>query len=58
MRLDDVDDEVFRSRNNRFVSNRYVLGSEATYFRWERQELTESAWRAAGHDQAGTFRRD
>lgn len=58
VRLDDVDDEVFRSRNNRFQGNRYALGTEPTYFRWERQYMTDAQWQAAGHDSAGTFQRD
>jgi parallel beta-helix repeat protein len=48
---------VFTSRNNRFVNNRYTLGSNPRPFAWMNGTRTESEWKAYGQDVTGTFTR-
>jgi hypothetical protein len=56
--VDTVGTDVFQpAANNRFQRNSYTLGTNATYFTWMGQNLTESEWRAYGLDTTGSFQR-
>jgi parallel beta-helix repeat protein len=48
---------IFTSRNNRFVNNRYTLGSNPRPFAWNSGTRTESEWKSYGQDTGGVFTR-
>jgi Right handed beta helix region len=46
---------VYTTRNNRFQSNHYDLGSDTTPFQWMSKNITKSQWQGYGEDTQGTF---
>ena len=50
-----VGTEVYESRNNLFEDNTYYLGPNSNYFTWNDTDISESEWKAYGHDLNGTF---
>jgi parallel beta-helix repeat protein len=48
---------IFTSWNNRFVNNRYYLGTNPRPFAWMNGTRTESDWRNYGQDTGGQFNR-
>ena len=52
---DTGDMAIFRSRNNHFDRNTYVLGPQARYFAWMDDNRSEAEWRGYGQDTTGTF---
>jgi parallel beta-helix repeat protein len=52
---DTGDNGVFTSRNNRFRSNHYYLGSDLTDFQWMNKKITKQQWQGYGQDLQGTF---
>src|SRR4051812_124855 len=48
---------IFTSRNNRYVNNRYTLGSNPRPFAWNSGTRTEAEWRSYGEDTGGVFNR-
>jgi len=54
--VQDVGDPaIFTSRNNRFQSNRYTLGTTARPFAWQNAARTAAEWRNYGLDMTGSF---
>lgn len=54
----DIGDlSYFSTHNNRFVNNKYTLGTATKYFAWMNGQRTESEWQAYGEDVTGTFTR-
>ncbi len=49
---------IFTSRNNRFVNNRYTLGTNPRPFAWNFGTRTEAEWRSYGQDTGGVFTRN
>ena len=49
---------LFTSRNNRFVNNRYTLGTNPRPFAWNFGTRTEAEWRSYGQDTGGVFTRN
>jgi Right handed beta helix region len=52
---DTGDMAIFRSRNNRFDRNSYILGAAARYFTWMDDDRTDAEWRSYGQDTTGSF---
>ena len=48
---------IFTSRNNRYVNNRYTLGSNPRPFAWNNGTRTEAEWKSYGQDTGGVFTR-
>jgi parallel beta-helix repeat protein len=46
---------AYTSRNNRFVSNDYDLGSDTKPFYWMNDRRTKAEWQKYGNDVNGTF---
>ena len=46
---------TYTSRNNKFTSNSYDLGSDAKPFTWMNSKRTKSEWQNYGMDMNGTF---
>ena len=46
---------IFTSRNNRFVNNRYTLGTNPRPFAWNNGTRTETEWKSYGQDTGGVF---
>ncbi|MGI9038001.1 MAG: right-handed parallel beta-helix repeat-containing protein [Gemmatimonadota bacterium] len=57
MAAEDGSSAMFTSKNNRFESNNYVLGSNADYFLWQGSRMNEAEWKGAGQDVNGSFAR-
>lgn len=57
MAQDVSDDAIFTSRNNRFASNHYTLGTATNYYEWMDGQINESKWQSYGQDVNGTFQR-
>lgn len=46
---------IFTSRNNRYVNNKYYIGTNPTPFAWMNGVRTESQWKGYGEDVTGVF---
>ncbi|MFN2382879.1 MAG: nitrous oxide reductase family maturation protein NosD [Gemmatimonadota bacterium] len=51
----DVGDRSVFTRNLRFLSNQYSLGSATRYFEWENAQRTRAEWLAYGLDSGSLF---
>jgi parallel beta-helix repeat protein len=50
-----VSNLTYTSRNNRYVSNSYDLGSDTKPFMWMNDRRTKAEWQKYGNDVNGTF---
>ena len=50
-----VSDSTFTSRNNRYASNTYDMGSDTKPFFWSNDRRTKAEWQRYGNDVNGTF---
>ncbi|MFL5494196.1 MAG: right-handed parallel beta-helix repeat-containing protein [Gemmatimonadales bacterium] len=50
-----VSDLTYTSRNNRYVSNSYDMGSDTKPFMWLNDRRTKAEWQKYGNDVNGTF---
>jgi len=50
-----VSNLTYTSRNNRYVSNTYDMGSDSKPFTWMGGKRTKSEWQKYGNDVSGTF---